>query len=100
MQAASFIGVLNTILVIMLIYYGLKFVGRFLIPILFQKVVKNAEEKFKQQQGNQNYNNTKEGEITIDKKPNGQNKSNNDVVWVRSKLQECYLGPKINTIHI
>ena len=79
MQAASFIGVLNTILVIMLIYYGLKFVGRFLIPLLFQKVVKNAEEKFKQQQENQNYNNTKEGEITIDKKPNGQNKSNNDV---------------------
>ena len=79
MQAASFIGVLNTILVIMLIYYGLKFVGRFLIPILFQKVVKNAEEKFKQQQGHQNHNNTKEGEITIDKKPNGKSKSNNDV---------------------
>ena len=79
MQAASFIGVLNTIFVIMLIYYGIKFIGRLIIPILFQKVVKNAEEKFKQQQGFQNYNTTKEGETTIDKKPNEQNKSNNSV---------------------
>ncbi len=79
MQAASFIGLLNTIFIIMLIYYGLKFVGRFLLPILFQKVVKNAEEKFKQQQGHQNYNTTKEGETTIDKKPNEQNKRNNSI---------------------
>ena len=79
MHAASFIGVLNTILVIMLIYYGIKFVGRILVPIFFQKVVKNAEEKFKQQQGYQSSNTTKEGETTIDKKPDKQNKSNNSV---------------------
>ena len=79
MQTASFIGVLNTIFVIMLIYYGIKFIGRFLIPIFFQKVVKNAEEKFRQQQGFQNHNTTKEGETTIDKKPNEQNKNNNSV---------------------
>ena len=79
MQAASFIGVLNTILVIILIYYGLKFVGRFLVPIFFQKVVKKAEEKFRQQQGFPNDDNSKEGETTIDKKPSQTKGSNKNV---------------------
>ena len=79
MQAASFIGVLNIIFTIMLIYYGIKFIGRYLIPIFFQKIVKNAEEKIRKQQGFQNYNTTKEGETTIDKKPNGQKGSNKNV---------------------
>ena len=79
MQAASFIGVLNTIFIIMLIYYGLKFIGRYLIPIFFQKVVKNAEEKFRQQQDFQDNNRTKEGETIIDRKPKNQGKSNNNV---------------------
>jgi hypothetical protein len=79
MQAASLIGVLNIILVISLIYYGIKFIGRFLIPIFFQKVVKKAEEKFRQQQGYQDHSTTKEGETTIDKKPNQNGKSSNSV---------------------
>ena len=79
MQEASFIGVLNTILVIMMIYYGLKFIGRFLVPIFFQKVMKNAEEKFKQQQGFKEDNKSKEGETTIDRNPNTQKGSNKNV---------------------
>ena len=79
MQAASFIGVLNTIFIIMLIYYGLKFVGRYLVPIFFQKVIRNVEKKVKQQQDYQNYTGTKKGETTIDKNPSEQNKSNNNV---------------------
>lgn len=63
----------------MLIYYGLKFIGRFLIPIFFQKVARNVEKKFREQQGFSNHTNTKEGEITIEKKPNEQNRTNNNV---------------------
>ncbi len=70
---------MKIILLIMLIYYGIKFIGRYLIPIFFQKVVKNAEEKFRQQQGFQDYKSTKEGETTIDVKPNEKGKSNNSV---------------------
>jgi hypothetical protein len=79
MQAASFTGVLNIILVIMLFYYGIKFIGRFLVPIFFQKVMKKAEEKFRQQQGYQENNITKEGETTIDKKPTEGTKGSNSV---------------------
>jgi len=79
MQSASFLGVLNTIFIIMIIYYGLKFIGRFLIPIFFQKVARNVEQKVREQQGYSDYTSTKEGETTIDKKPNEQNKTNNNV---------------------
>ena len=79
MQAASFLGLLNTIFIIMLIYYALKFIGRYLIPIFFQKIARNMEEKIRKQQGFQNYNTTKEGETTIDKKSNDQKGNNKNV---------------------
>ncbi len=78
MQAASFTGVLNTILIIMLIYYGLKFVGKYLMPFFLQKVMQNVEKKFNQQTG-PNQDISKEGETIIDKKPIASKESNKDV---------------------
>lgn len=78
MQAASFTGVLNTILIIMLIYYGLKFVGKYLMPFFLQKVMQNVEKKFNQQTGS-NQDISKEGETSIDKKPIASKESNKDV---------------------
>ncbi|MFN3755338.1 MAG: DUF4834 domain-containing protein [Flavobacterium sp.] len=49
MQEASFQGVLRTILIILLIYYVLKFLSRFLLPILMRKMVNKAEENFRRQ---------------------------------------------------
>lgn len=79
MQTASITGVLNIILVIMLIYYGLKFVGRYLIPIFFQKAMQNVEKKFNQQQEQQSYDKSKEGKTTIDKTPIPPKESNKNV---------------------
>ncbi|NOQ92457.1 MAG: DUF4834 family protein [Flavobacteriaceae bacterium] len=80
MQEASFQGVLRTILTIMLVYYGLKLIGRYVFPIFFQKMVKNFEKKAREQQGfQQPVDNSKEGEITIDKKPIQTKESNNNV---------------------
>ncbi len=80
MQEASFLGFFRTILIIMVIYYGLKFVGRFLFPIFFQKMVKNVEKKVREQQGYQApVDEFKEGETTIAKKPIPKKGSNNNV---------------------
>ncbi len=80
MQEAYFTGFLRTILIIILIYYGLKFVGKLLFPIFFQKMVKNVEKKVREQQGYQDsQNNVKEGETTIDRKPTQNKESNNNV---------------------
>lgn len=79
MQSASFTGVLNTILIIMLIYYGLKFVGKFLMPIFLKKAMQNVEKKFNQQQTDRNSYTSKEGETTIDKKSVNSREGNKNV---------------------
>jgi hypothetical protein len=70
MQEASIPGFLRTILIIILIYYGIQFVGKYILPIFLKKMVRNFEDKVKQQQGYQAPpEQTKEGETIIDKKP-------------------------------
>ncbi len=79
MQEASLQGVLKVILIILLIYYGLKVLTRLFGPLLFKYVTKKAGEKFQQRFNQyQNSNQQSEGEVTIDKKPK-QNSSNKDV---------------------
>jgi len=80
MQQAYLTGFLRTILIIILVYYGLKFVGKLLFPIFFQKMVKNFENKVREQQGYQQADeNIKEGETSIAKKPISTKESNKDV---------------------
>ena len=69
-------GLLRTILIIALVYYGLKILSRLFAPMLFKYAAKKAEERFG---GAFNQNRQepiqKEGEISIDKMP--ENKSSN-----------------------
>ncbi|MFL0352729.1 DUF4834 family protein [Xanthomarina sp. GH4-25] len=72
LQYASITGVLRVILIILLIYYGIKILSRIFAPFLMKYVAKKAEERFggqfgQYQQPKQEKN--KEGEITIDKVP-------------------------------
>jgi len=78
MQDASITGFLVTIIYIILIYYAIKIIGRFIFPIFFQKIMKNVEKKVREQQGYQPPpDHVKEGETVIDKKPS-KNKDNKD----------------------
>jgi len=79
-------GLLKTILIILLVYYGFKVLSRLFAPLLVRFVAKKAEEKFGGQFGGfQNSNQQrqqqkqKEGETVIDKMPN-QNKGSNPKV--------------------
>ena len=77
---ASLQGFLRTLLILILVYYALKWLGRILFPILFQKAVKNFEKKagtYSEFQGGEPQ--AKEGETVIDKRPR-QNKASNDRV--------------------
>ena len=64
----------------MLIYYGIKFLGRLLAPVLLKRFAKKMQDRF-QQQFNQQYNqpqdtSQEEGKITIEKtKPSTKTKS-------------------------
>ncbi|EDP70573.1 hypothetical protein FBALC1_07438 [Flavobacteriales bacterium ALC-1] len=85
-QEASAMGLLRTIIIILLVYFGFKILARLFAPFLLRFVAKKAEQKFGQQfggfhnQANQRQQQKhKEGETVIDKMPN-QNKPSNSKV--------------------
>nr|WP_109301144.1 DUF4834 family protein [Aquimarina sp. AU474] len=79
MQEASLPGVLKVILIILLIYYGLKVLTRLFGPLLLRYVTKKAGEKFQQQFSQyQQPQQSPEDDVTIDKKTK-QKSSNKDV---------------------
>ncbi|TYA71833.1 DUF4834 family protein [Seonamhaeicola marinus] len=81
-QFASVTGLINMILIILLIYFGVKILARLFSPFLARFVIKKAEQRFGQQfgqhQNRQQQKSRKEGEVTIDKMPN-RKASNKDV---------------------
>ncbi len=74
-------GLLRTLLIILLVYYGFKILSRFLFPFMMKKFVNNVEKKFKEQQGQyqSNQQKAKVGETIIDKAPRSTQKSNDKV---------------------
>ncbi len=79
MQEASLQGVLKVILIILLIYYGLKVLTRLFGPLLFRYVTKKAGEKFQQQfEQYQQPQQSADSGVTIEKKPKRKS-SNKDV---------------------
>lgn len=82
MQEASFMGVIRIILIILLVYYGVKLIGRLLAPFLMRSIQKKMEKRFSEQfEQYQRKSEPKheEGETVIDKIPNRDNSSNKDV---------------------
>ncbi len=73
---------LKTILIILLVYYGLKFLIKLTAPYLMRYVTKKAEQKFGQAFGGNPPSaqpTDKEGSVTIDKMPNSGTKSKSTV---------------------
>lgn len=50
MQEASVVGFLRTILIIIGIYYAIKFLARLFMPFLMRKMIQKAEKNFQEQQ--------------------------------------------------
>ncbi|RIA09853.1 uncharacterized protein DUF4834 [Flavobacteriaceae bacterium MAR_2010_72] len=82
LQAASFTGFLRTILIILLVYYGIKILTRLFAPYLIRYMSKKMQERFGgsfQEHQNQSQPKHKEGETVIDKVPKQDNASNKNV---------------------
>ena len=79
LQYASLTGVMKTILIIILIYYGIKILSRIFAPALLRYVTKKAEKQFGQQFNKQKSpeQSKSEGEISIDKVPNTKTSNKN-----------------------
>ncbi len=69
-------SLLTTILVLLLLYFGLKFLFRLARPFLMRYIAKKMTEKFGQGASPfQSYENRPEGEVSIDKTPPKSRKS-------------------------
>ena len=86
MQEASISGVLKVLLIVLLIYFGLKLIIRWFGPILLRYILKKVGKKFGQdfsqfgQQGKRRgRGRDQEGEVTIEKKPKNTRRSKKDV---------------------
>ncbi|GMN05378.1 hypothetical protein MTsPCn5_07660 [Croceitalea sp. MTPC5] len=70
--ANSKMVLLQTILILIFVYYGIKLLLKWLAPRLLHYAAKKTQEKFGQQFGNYedfNQNTTKEGQTTVNKRP-------------------------------
>ncbi|MFC2109927.1 DUF4834 family protein [Bacteroidota bacterium] len=83
MQEAGIITFFRTIGIILLVIYGLKFIARYILPLVLTRAVKKAQERAQQNQNNYQSQpeDIKVGETIIDKKTvhKNQSKTNNDV---------------------
>lgn len=73
---------LKTILIVLLVYYGLKFLIKLISPYLMRYISKKASQQFEQFFGNTPDMNTqreKEGSITIDKNPQRNSRTSKKV---------------------
>ncbi len=73
---------LKTILIILLVYFGLKFLIKLLTPYILRYFSKKMGERFQQAFGDVTFSKEplkKEGSISIDKVPNSGTKSNSTV---------------------
>lgn len=82
LQTASLTGVLKTLIIIVLVYYGFKLLMRILAPLLLKYAAQKMEQKFGDafQQAQQSQGNPKdEGKTVIDSMPDQDTKSNKKV---------------------
>ena len=66
---------MKTILIIVAVYYGFKFISRYLLPLFLKYIVGKATDKFTDGFNQQNQQEQKpEGEVSIDKTVNNKSK--------------------------
>jgi hypothetical protein len=69
-------GLLRTLFVILIIYYALKIVSRYILPIILKSAVNNVQKNMNKQQVPKQ-DDTKVGETTVDYTPNTTSKTSN-----------------------
>lgn len=73
----------RTLLIIVLLYYGIRFVMRYILPLFVDKEIKNIQQKMYNQQRQNQQNTRREGEVTIESKnQNGKYSQQNQGEYV------------------
>lgn len=71
------VGFVRTLLVIAIVYFGIKLVTKYILPMLVDKGVKNMQQKMQEQQRQQRPKRP-DGEVTIESERKRNQDRNND----------------------
>ncbi len=72
-----FVGFARTLLVIAIIYFGIRFIKRYVLPLLIDKGIKTMQQKMQEQQRN-NQPSRPEGDVTVEGRPGEPGKKPKD----------------------
>lgn len=75
METASFSGLINTLLFIIIFYYVLKFLARLFLPIIVKKFAEKAAQQFERQHQNQQNQNTSYKQTSENQTNGGKNRT-------------------------
>lgn len=76
------INFFRTLLIIAVIYYGIRLFTRYILPLLVDKGVKNMQQKMYEQQRENQRSGRKEGEVTVENKGDKKNPNNDEGEYV------------------
>jgi len=78
MDKIKFMGLFRTILIIIIVYYVLKFVSKYILPIILKKAVNKVQKDMNNQFEQEQKSKVNVGETSVDYAPKN-NSSNNNV---------------------
>ena len=61
---------LRTLFIIIIIWYGIKLVAKYILPMVLHKTMKNMQSKVEEEVRERQRSNRPEGEVTIERNPN------------------------------
>ena len=77
------VGFVRTLLIIAIIYFGIRLVTRYVLPLLVNKGIKNMQQKMQDQQRQNQQPSRPDGEVTIENnKRNNKNNTQNQGDYV------------------
>jgi len=72
------VGFIRTLLIIAIIYFGIRIVTRYILPLLVDKGIKNMQQKMQNQQRQHQQPARPEGDVTIEKNKNRDSGNSKD----------------------
>ncbi len=74
------INFVRTILTIVIIYFAIRLIARYVLPLLINKSVKNMQQKMQEQQTQNQRSKRQEGEVTIETNKNRNRQTDGEYV--------------------
>lgn len=65
-------NLLKTLFIIVIIFYLIKIIARYVLPLLVQRGMKSMQQKMQDQFGGQQQPSRREGDVTVERKRNGR----------------------------